>query len=114
MTASPLPPLQSPQRRRWRRLVARTALIALMSVIVLAAWKSLIWPDVAALRAQDPQTTAFIDRHRRARRAKDLPDDVTWSPVPLRRISRDLQLAVLVAEDDRFFAHEGFATEEIM
>ena len=39
--------------------------------------------------------------------------NVRYSPVPLERIAASLPLAVLVAEDDRFFSHSGFATEEI-
>jgi monofunctional biosynthetic peptidoglycan transglycosylase len=66
------------------------------------------WPDVAALAAANPKTTAFIERYKaRARRAP------AWRWVPYSAISPHLKRAVLVGEDIDFFSHAGFAGAEI-
>jgi monofunctional biosynthetic peptidoglycan transglycosylase len=68
-------------------------------------WRSL--PDVAALAAENPTTTAFIERNR----AKGV--QIHWRIVPYEDISDQLKLAVLVAEDIGFFDHHGFDTREM-
>jgi monofunctional biosynthetic peptidoglycan transglycosylase len=64
-------------------------------------------PSVAGLAQSDPQTTAVLER------ALGAGHRVTWLPVPFEAISTDLKLAVVVAEDFRFFAHSGFDHYEI-
>lgn len=98
---------------RRRRKLLRWLLIAAGALALLGAWLVATWPDVAQLATRDPETTAFIERSRERQRASGRAAEVAWSPVPLRRIARPLQLAVLVAEDDRFFSHDGFAREEV-
>lgn len=87
----------------------------MLAALLLAwiAWLLLTWPDVAKLAREDPETTAFIERYEERQRDAGRKTKAAWEPVPLARISRHLQLAALVAEDDRFFSHEGFATEEL-
>ena len=55
----------------------------------------------------------FIERYE-AERAdnKDWPP-LSWKPVPLASMPRHLIRAVVVAEDSRFFTHNGFDTEAI-
>jgi monofunctional biosynthetic peptidoglycan transglycosylase len=76
-------------------------------------WKALTWPDVAALTAENPETTAFVERWRESRRRAGESDAVAWRWAPYERISPHLKRAVLVAEDIGFFDHDGFAGEEI-
>jgi len=64
-------------------------------------------PNVAALVQTDPQTTALI------KQAKAVGQQVTWIPIPYEAVSTDLKLAVVVAEDFRFFLHSGFDRYEI-
>ncbi len=64
-------------------------------------------PSVDTLARSDPQTTAVLTR------ALTAGHRVTWIPVPYEAISTDLKLAVVVAEDFRFFAHNGFDHYEI-
>jgi monofunctional glycosyltransferase len=54
-----------------------------------------------------PATTAFMERRKAdlARRGENAR--LEWTPVPLSRIAPDLQRAVVVAEDARFFEHDG-------
>ncbi|MDI9632186.1 MAG: monofunctional biosynthetic peptidoglycan transglycosylase [Acidobacteriota bacterium] len=98
------------RRLRW---LPRLALAGAMALAGFAGFEWATWPDVAALREGDPATTAFIERYRARQRAAGRSDRVAWRPVPARRISPELKIAVLVAEDIDFFSHRGFATGEM-
>ncbi|HUF68135.1 MAG TPA: biosynthetic peptidoglycan transglycosylase [Longimicrobiales bacterium] len=88
--------------------MSRRLLIAVPLALVAAAWFyvfALPWPVL--VRWRDPGTTAFIEL--RKDRAHDAGEsyEVRRTPVPLERISRHLQLAVILAEDGRFREHNG-------
>jgi monofunctional biosynthetic peptidoglycan transglycosylase len=70
-------------------------------------------PDVRLLATANPATTAFIElRAREAHRAgKPARRDQRW--VRYERISGHLKRAVLVAEDDAFWTHEGVDLDQI-
>jgi len=80
--------------------------------------------DIRALRSNPPHTTAFIEAdHMRlhnefmtAQRngVRPLPDTtIRWTWVPLDSIPKTLVDLVLVAEDSKFYSHDGFDLEEI-
>jgi monofunctional biosynthetic peptidoglycan transglycosylase len=95
---------------RWIRGHGRNLLLGLAGLFLLwllYTWAT--WPDVEALRAGNPESTAFIDRYLERSGASS----VAWRPVPVSRISAHLKKAVLVGEDLEFFSHEGFSTYEI-
>ena len=99
--------------KSWRRLV-RLAAIVLAST--LALWLLLTWvtwPDVASLRSENPETTAFIEMYRDARRDAGENDAVAWQVVPYAGISVNLKRAVVASEDTEFFFHDGFSTHEM-
>jgi len=72
-------------------------------------------PDIAALRQHDPGKTAFM-RYRERQWAEEgrgaLSIRQQW--VPLSRISRNLQRAVVISEDDKFWDHRGFDYDAIV
>ena len=68
---------------------------------------------MAALRTGNPETTAFIEMYRDARRGAGESDAVAWRPVPYDRISVNLKRAVVASEDTEFFFHDGFSTHEM-
>ena len=76
----------------------------------LLAGAALFWvtlPDVRPLATSWPRTTAFMER-RKAQLAKEGKSDrLEWSPVPLSRIAPEMQRAAVVAEDARFWEHDG-------
>ncbi len=100
------------QRRPVRRGCLRLLGFAALAAGAWLGWKAVTWPRVAALAAEDPETTAFIERFREKRRAGE-SDAVAWRWVPYGRISPHLKRAVLVGEDIGFFDHQGFAVEEM-
>lgn len=80
--------------------------------------------DVRALQSHPPRTTAFIEAERQALKdslriaqkhgSRVLPDTtIHWTWIPLDSIPRTLVDMVLVAEDSKFYSHEGFDLEQI-
>jgi monofunctional biosynthetic peptidoglycan transglycosylase len=70
-------------------------------------------PDVSTLKKKNPSKTSFMEyREDEWRRdGKKYKIQQTW--VPLSRISPYLIKAVLIAEDDKFWSHEGFDYEAL-
>jgi monofunctional biosynthetic peptidoglycan transglycosylase len=89
------------------------ALVGLAALAVVAVVELVTWPDVASLATEAPRTTAFVERWQARERAAGRKAEVKLRFVPYARISDDLKLAVVVAEDIDFFTHNGFATAEI-
>jgi monofunctional biosynthetic peptidoglycan transglycosylase len=79
-----------------------------------------IW-DIRELRTKNPTSTAFIDLER-ARLTDSLrvagvwppPDTlIQWSWMPLDSIPKVIQEVALIAEDAKFYEHQGFDLEQI-
>jgi monofunctional biosynthetic peptidoglycan transglycosylase len=94
-------------------VVRRLALILAAAAVAAAVlfWATL--PDVRPLATQWPRTTSFMER-RKAKLVREGQRPVLdWRPVPLSRISPELRRAVVVAEDARFWEHEGVDWEAL-
>ncbi len=95
------------------KLVGRVILGGLGLAFAYLCYVYLTLPDVRSLRRANPDTTAFIEL--RAREALERGA----SPRRLQRwtgyghISPDLKRAVLVAEDDAFWQHEGVDFDQL-
>jgi monofunctional biosynthetic peptidoglycan transglycosylase len=90
------------------------ALLAVPAVaFALLVYAYLTLPDVRPLRTANPSSTAFIRLRADEARAKgDEPRRVQrW--VGYGRVSPDLKRAVLIAEDDAFWQHEGVDFEQL-
>ena len=104
------------QRRRLRPpgpiLVVLATALALLGAafVVFSTYQLATWPDVAALAATAPETSAFMETYRKGADGKPA---IQWTWVPYERISDHLKRAVLVSEDLEFFSHKGFSTQEI-
>jgi len=94
-----------------RLRVAALVVAAVLAAFSLFEW--LTWPDVASLAKEPPESTAFVERFRERQRSAGKSDKVDWKVVPYARISNELKVAVLVAEDIDFFSHHGFAVAEL-
>jgi monofunctional biosynthetic peptidoglycan transglycosylase len=70
-------------------------------------------PDVSALKTEFPKTTAFMERRKKELSLSGQSSRLEWIPVPVSRISRSLPLAVIAAEDARFYEHNGVDWEAV-
>jgi monofunctional biosynthetic peptidoglycan transglycosylase len=92
----------------------RSAILAVpAAAFALLAYSYLTLPDVRPLRISNPASTAFMElRDDEARAQGKTPRRVQrWASYS--RISPDLKRAVLVAEDDLFWRHEGVDFEQM-
>lgn len=78
-----------------------------------AAYIYLTLPDVRVLRTTNPATTAFMELRAREAARRRVPASREQRWIPYARISQNLKRAVLVAEDSRFWTHEGIDFEEL-
>ena len=97
----------------WKGWLRRGAATVAAVVFAVLAYMFLTLPDVRVLASTNPTTTAFMKlRAAEAKRdGRTLRHRHQW--VRYSRISKNLQRAVLVAEDSRFFEHEGVDLEEV-
>ena len=70
-------------------------------------------PDVRPLRTGNPTTTAFMELRAREARAQGHAPRVLQRWVGYGRISPHLKRAVLVAEDDAFWQHDGIDVDQL-
>ncbi len=77
------------------------------------AYAYLSLPDVRPLVRVNPTTTAFMSLREEEARAKGQQPRHVQRWVAYSRMSADLKRAVLVAEDDAFFQHEGVDFEQL-
>jgi monofunctional glycosyltransferase len=77
------------------------------------AYVYLTLPDVAPLQATNPKTTAFIELRAAEARSRHAAPRRVQEWVPYGRISSSLKRAVLVAEDDAFWQHDGIDVKQI-
>jgi monofunctional biosynthetic peptidoglycan transglycosylase len=92
-------------------LLKRIALVVLLAVGAWIAWEVIAFPDVARLADARPETTAFMERRKRDLRRQGKSDALEWKWVAYDRIAPTLRRAVLVAEDNEFYDHEGVDTK---
>ena len=70
-------------------------------------------PDLSKLKKENPQKTALMEYREKKWKEKGKKVRVNQNWVPFSNISPYLIKAVLIAEDDKFWNHEGFDYEAI-
>jgi monofunctional glycosyltransferase len=89
-------------------------IIALPAIgFALLAYVYLTLPDVRPLKTTNPTTTAFMDLRDREARARERQPRRVQRWVSYGRVSADVKRAVLVAEDDAFWQHEGIDFDQL-
>ena len=102
-------------RRRRKRVTVWLSGAALLLLAAVAAVLvvTLVYPDVSRLRRENPGKTAFMEYRERQWREAGLGKRVRQVWKPLAAISPYAVKAVIIAEDDKFWSHEGFDFEAI-
>ncbi|MBI4763936.1 MAG: monofunctional biosynthetic peptidoglycan transglycosylase [Deltaproteobacteria bacterium] len=85
----------------------------LFSAILLYMGFYFIVPDVSKLKKENPGKTSFMKFREREGEERGKRVRIRQQWVPLTRISPYVIKAVLIAEDDKFWSHEGFDFEAI-
>lgn len=88
-------------------MVKRILLLLLAAILAWVVWEVITFPDVAKLATERPKTTAFMEQRKRQLRSEGKDDTLQWRWVSYGNISPSLRRAVLVAEDNAFYDHEG-------
>lgn len=97
----------------WWRTVGRVIGGLAGAGFTFLAYVYLTLPDVRPLAAVPPDSTAFMRMRDRQAHAKGTPAARDYRWVPYGRLSPNLRRAVLVAEDDLFWEHEGIDIEAL-
>jgi monofunctional biosynthetic peptidoglycan transglycosylase len=96
-----------------RRRAAQIALGLAAASFALLAYLYLTLPDVRPLATTNPDTSAFIELRRAEAIAAGRKPRRIQRWVRYEAISNSLRRAVLVAEDDAFWQHEGVDVEQL-
>lgn len=87
--------------------------ITLIALMLLSIAYYLIFPDVSKLKKNNPAKTSFMKYREREWQEKGKKKKINQVWAPFSQISPYLVKAVLIAEDDKFWGHEGFDFEAI-
>jgi monofunctional glycosyltransferase len=94
--------------------------IILVLIILVAAYfivdvgRYLVYPNVASLKKKHPSKTAFMNYREETWKKKGIKKNINAIWVPLDQVSPFVMKAVIIAEDDNFWSHEGFDYNAIM
>lgn len=100
------------QVKKGRRFLLRVA-FAVTFALIAAALYLFFFPNISRLIKENPRKTAFMAYREREWKDKGKSCKIRQRWVPLSRISPHLVRAVIIAEDDKFWQHEGFDYEAI-
>jgi monofunctional biosynthetic peptidoglycan transglycosylase len=95
------------KRKSYHLLIFPVLLAAILGLAYLT-----LMPDISQLK-KNPPKTAFMEYREKEWEEKGRKVQLRQVWVPLSRISPYLVKAVLIAEDDKFWSHEGFDYEGI-
>ena len=80
----------------------------LMSALLLNIGVYFLYPNISDLKKQSPKKTAFMEYREKEWEMQGKKRVIIHQWVPLSRISSYVVKAVIIAEDDKFWKHEGF------
>jgi monofunctional biosynthetic peptidoglycan transglycosylase len=88
-------------------------ILAFVLAIALSIGVYFIYPGISQLKKINPGKTSFMEYREKEWESKGLNKKAQSIWVPLTRISPFVVKAVLIAEDDKFWDHEGFDFDAI-
>ncbi|MBI1821519.1 MAG: monofunctional biosynthetic peptidoglycan transglycosylase [Nitrospirae bacterium] len=91
----------------------RLIFFLLFGFLLLAGVYTFYFPDVSVLKKKNPRTTSFMKYRETGWRASGQQRKINQTWVPFARISPYLVKAIIIAEDAKFWSHEGFDYEAI-
>lgn len=99
------------RRKKKRTFLKLTIILFVFLVSGISAYLYFIFSDISSLKKQNPKKTSFMEYREEEweKHGKRYCIQQRW--IPLSQISSYLIKAVLIAEDDKFWSHEGFDYE---
>ena len=95
----------------FQKRIMSIILVLILTYFVVDVGRYFVYPDVASLKKSCPQKTAFMKYREKIWQEKGVKRKITNIWVPLSRVSPYVMKAVIIAEDDKFWSHEGFDFE---
>ena len=95
----------------FQKRIISIILVLILTYFVVDVGRYFVYPDVASLKKSCPQKTAFMKYREKVWQEKGVKRKITNIWVPLSRVSPYVMRAVIIAEDDKFWSHEGFDFE---
>lgn len=93
--------------RRWKKIIL-WSVIAVFAFFAIDTGRYFFYPNVTDLKKNRPEKTAFMEYREDVWRAKGVKKKISSSWTPLSRVSPYVMKAVIIAEDDKFWSHDGF------
>ena len=87
--------------------------IILISVVVVSLVYLFFFPSVSGYKKNNPKRTSMMEYKLKQWKKTGIRRSIYQAWVPVSKISPYLLKAVLIAEDDKFWSHEGFDYEAI-
>lgn len=85
--------------------------IFLLLVIIDVGYLIGIWPDWEQYKTGPVRGSSFISNYELEQRGHPDWPELRWNPISLAKIARGMQRAAVVAEDSRFYEHDGIDIE---
>jgi monofunctional biosynthetic peptidoglycan transglycosylase len=95
--------------RKWLAIIVGIAILA----VFLNIGVYFVYPDVSKLKKTSPKKTAFMDYREKEWEKQGKKKKIIRQWVSLSQISPYVVKAVIIAEDDKFWSHEGFDFDAI-
>ncbi len=100
--------------KKWfKRSLKWLAVLFIGLVLADIYWLSGIWPDWDKLAKGTVPESSLIRQYRQRANIDSRLPEVRWSPVELNNIPYILRRAVIIAEDGRFYQHDGIDLKAI-
>ena len=99
-----------PLMQKWKKVII-WSFLALVVFLTADVGRYFFYPDVAGLEKNRPGKTAFMEYREKVWKEKGINKKISVSWVPLSGVSPYVMKAVIIAEDDKFWSHEGFDFE---
>lgn len=94
----------------WKKVIL-FSILANVVLFLADIGRFFIYPNISDLSINQPGKTAFMEYREEVWRDQGMDKKITTSWVPISKISPYVIKAVIIAEDDKFWSHEGFDFE---
>lgn len=94
------------------KIIKWAAIVTIFAVCV-DILVTFVYPDVSVMKKNNPRTTAFMEYRKKQWAEKGIKREIDQHWVKLRNVSPYLIKAVIIAEDDKFWNHDGFDYDAI-